>query len=955
MELWQQLEPAFDKMNAHAEEFCLHDGPPYANGHLHLGHALNKVLKDAVCKSQRLMGKHSVLRPGWDCHGLPIELAVEKALEGREVSGLELKQLCEEYARAWVQVQAGEFQQMGVLASYRTPYLTCHQDYEAGTLRVFGEMVRLGLVHRMKKTVPWCRGCHTSLATAEMEYAERKDPSLLVLFPLCGTSAAQLVEPFTAGERVSLCVFTTTPWTLPLNQAVAVHPTSKYALVRSQESGWLVVVWPLQPKLAARLEILDEPVCFWDAESLAACRAQPPWGASVPVVADHMVRPDTGTGAVHLAPGVGPEDYAAAMRHKLPVFCPVDAAGVYTSEAPLELAGRSVVEVNPVVRAHLEDAQLLVSWTTEQHEYPHCWRCKLPLLFRATEQYFVDLAASGLSDKACALLGSVQFQQEHQRATLERYVRGRSDWCLSRARVWGVPLPACHCTGCGELELSVELVELVAQQLGRVGVAGWDSAGAPSELLGRGCRKCGEALVWETDVLDVWFDSGCSYATLFGEGRPTDLYLEGEDQYRGWFQSSLLVAAAVQDTPPTHKFATHAFVVDHKGRKMSKSVGNVVKPFELHQQYPNVLSAPCTNPDVLRLWALNADFATNVKMSSEVVSAAATQYSKLRATLRFVLQNLRDFDPTELGCPPPLSELDRLTLRALHQMVQSVTHSWSQLDFAAGCQTVELFCRETLSKRYFVGSKPALYFLPAKHPTRRACQLTLSLVLHALLAVLSPSVSFLTEELWAVMPAVLKPADVLSVHLLPLPDTHSWLLEHMPEHDARELDQLEGTLERVRSTVHSHVDAACQGGVLLNQDQASCVVGFQPHEEPLAQRHLLGSEAQLCDYLGVASVRLVPMSELCGARVLVERAGSLRCQRCRRFVVLVESDERNLESALRADLCEGCAEVVGPEELERVLGQECDFCGAHGHVESECKLKAKADRKSAQQKKAKAV
>eukprot|EP00656_Telonema_subtile_P002602 TRINITY_DN11175_c0_g1_i3.p1 TRINITY_DN11175_c0_g1~~TRINITY_DN11175_c0_g1_i3.p1 ORF type:complete len:663 (+),score=171.67 TRINITY_DN11175_c0_g1_i3:1282-3270(+) len=658
-----------------------------------------------------------------------------------------------------------------------------------------------------------------------------------------------------------------------------------------------------------------------------------------------MVRPDTGTGAVHLAPGVGPEDYAAALRHNLEVFCPVDEAGVYTTQAPTELVGRCVADVKGTVRAHLETHELLASWETEMHDFPCCWRCKLPLLFRATEQYFVDLASSGLADKASAMLQGVEFQRAPERATLERYVHGRTDWCLSRARAWGVPLPACHCTSCGELELSSEVVELVAQQLETYGVSGWDPSCPPVELLGRGCLQCGEPLRWETDVLDVWFDSGSSHASVLGSDHPASLYLEGEDQYRGWFQSSLLVAAAVQETPPTRKFATHAFVVDHKGKKMSKSDGNVVQPFELHSQYPHVLPSPYTNPDVLRLWALNADFATNVKMSAEVVGAAATQYSKLRTTLRFLLQNLTDFDPAYTS--GDLSPLDLLALRSLHRMVEAVKLCWTQLDFAEACQTAELFCREVLSKRYFVGSKPTLYFLPSDHPHRRACQTTLWLALQALLGVLSPAVSFLTEELWGAMPDVLKPEPLRSVHLRPLPDTQRWLDEHMVDD---KLDAVDAMLDRVRCAVHARVDAATQNALVRNPDEASCVVGFLEHEASLAQQHVLGDHTRLCDYLGVAAVEFVPMSDMVEEEVTVQRAATARCQRCRRFVVVLGLGEDNLESALKGDLCEPCAEAVG-EELEQVMQQHCLFCGDHGHLESECKLKARQDRKNAKRNK----
>lgn len=861
---WKHLEEKFSNMNSSSDvEFVLHDGPPYANGHLHLGHVLNKVLKDAVCKWQRLSGRRCVLRPGWDCHGLPVELAVCKNLgvdAGAKLAPQDLRRRCHDYAAKWVDVQAKELQALGVLAAYDKRYLTMDPEYEAATLRAFGEFVEGGLVHRMMKTVPWCTQCQTSLATAEMEYESKTSPAVLVSFPLVGSGADMLSLNLVGGRNLCLCVYTTTPWTLPLNRAVAVRPDLYYVLVDMGSSCLLVVAEPREEDVRRQLSL---PLCSSSyprvsAESLATCEAVHPWESyrRVPVVMDFLVKSDKGTGCVHLAPGCGPEDYVAGMAHGLEVYCPLSPEGHYTTEAPSGLHGMLASETHALVAQALVNSGRLLDWKEVTHDYPHCWRCHSPLLFRATQQYFCDLA-TGLANAAAKETDQVDFYPSNaakmSAAKLRRYVYGRSDWCLSRRRAWGVPVPACLCGKCGHVELSKEVAEVAACHVADVGVVGWGQA-SPSQLLGRGCCQCGdpEALTWETDVLDVWFDSGVSHAAVLGNFK-ADLYLEGDDQYRGWFQASLLAAMVLRGDSPTRAFATHSFVVDEDGMKMSKSKGNVVAPFDLHHHYPSVLTWP--NPDVLRLWALSADYTTNVKMSEEVVKSAAVQYKKFRKTFCFLLQNLADFTLDDAVPLLSLSLVDKLVLQALDQTFTKVRNAFANFDTARACEALDLFCREQLSRRYFEGSKVTLYFSHTDSKQRRSCQTALWWVLRGLLSALAPLTSYLCEEVWEHMPLKLRWADAPSVHLLRFPDTGSlqYLLTHVPE-----LSQAGAVLEHLRSEVVAAVDQALKCGVLENTSQAQVTLSVTSFNDNVLVK-LSGSALSrtLCEYLSLSECVVV--------------------------------------------------------------------------------------------------
>ncbi len=723
-----------------AQRFVFHDGPPYANGNIHLGSAYNKILKDIACKSRRMMGMQVPVTPGWDCHGLPIEIKVTKESPG--LSGYELIKACRSYASHWVTVQKEQFKQLGVLMNWDQPYLTMNPRYEAKELEALGFFVKQGYIERSNKTVPWCSSCKTVLATAEIEYADRKDPSIYVLFPLSQESHNKFFAQIDA--PVNVAVWTTTPWTLPLNRAVLVKPETVYVLLNINGT-YVIVGSSLADDLCAMMEVEKKVVQEISSESLAGLQADHPFieNFQVPILEDEMVLTDEGTAFVHCAPGAGPQDYETGIKNKLAIFSPVGPDGRYTDDVQLkELKGMSVADGQIWVIKKLAQLGRLLHKKSIRHSYPHCWRCRNGLIFRATKQWFFSLEKNNLKQRTLEAAQSIATLPEKSINRLTSTIEGRLEWCISRQRVWGVPIPALICTECDETFISQEFVDKVATQVAQDGIEYWHEVSLEELTKGITCTCGSNAFKKEKDILDVWFDSGLShYAVLLNNpllGYPADLYLEGKDQHRGWFQSSLLTSMALEGDPAMRMIITHGYTVDAKGHKMSKSLGNVIAPPEIIEKI---------GTDGLRLWASSIDFSSDAIVSEILLKNVQEVFRKVRNTCRFLLSNLYDFDIDKDAVPlDEMRVIDQHALQELFEFDWEVINAYKNYDFTAVFHKFGEYASVDLSTFYFEIVKDTLYVEKADGHARRSVQTACWHILDTLTRLMAPIFSFTAEQ-----------------------------------------------------------------------------------------------------------------------------------------------------------------------------------------------------------------
>ncbi len=894
--------------------WILHDGPPYANGHIHLGHLLNKVLKDVIVKSRSMLGHNAVYVPGWDCHGLPIEHQVDKELGldtasndvRRAMDPLEKIGRCREYAARYIQIQREEFKRLGVFGDWKHPYVTMEPAYQATIVREFGRFVGRGIVYKGLKPVHWCMHCKTALAQAEVEYEEQRAPSVYVKFPV--KTAPEGLARALRGRRASLIIWTTTPWTLPANLAIAVHPGETYTAIE-MNGELLVVAGALAtsvlelPGVKGRAAVAEVEV---SGEALAGTVARHPWiDRDVAVVAADWVAMDTGTGLVHIAPGHGEEDYDLGKKVGLPIYNPVDDDGRFVPEVQ-HFAGLTVWEANPKIIEHLKQIGALVASVTLDHTYPHCWRCKNPTLFRATEQWFIALDKDGLRQRALdAIRNDVRWIPGWGEERIFNMVAHRPEWVISRQRVWGVPIVAFYCTACNALLLEERLVQHVAEimRTGH-GMDEWHAREAKDLLpAGTTCPKCGGASFRkETDILDVWFDSGCSHAAVL-ETRPdlrwpADMYLEGSDQHRGWFHSSLLEAVGTRDRPPYRSVLTHGFFVDGDGRKMSKSRGNSMAPEELIPKY---------GVEVLRLWVAAEDYTEDIRVSEEILDRLADAYRRIRNTCRFLLGALADFDPErDRVSYDQLDELDRWALLRLGELIARVRKAYEAYQFHVVFHSAHNFCAVDLSALYLDIIKDRLYVSAARDPRRRAAQTVCFEVLTALTRLLAPVLTFTADEVWSHIPGRGKPE---SVHLVTFPEERGeWV-------DARLGAEWERLLE-VRGEVSRALEAARQQGRIGKSVDAVLYVPSAPEEEwgPLLAAKGPGLLATLWNVSAVRLNERAPAGAVAyesqdipglALEVLPAQAlGWKKCLRCWNWSSRVGEDPAH------PDLCERCTPVV---------------------------------------------
>ena len=866
--------------NKNSKTYVLHDGPPYANGHIHMGHALNKILKDIIVKVKSMQGFYSPYVPGWDCHGLPIELQVDKNLgdNKEKIDILEKRKLCREYASEFVDIQREEFRRLGVFGDWLSPYLTLTNDYEGAIVGEFMKFVKGGYVYRGRKPVHWCPSCVTALAEAEVEYADKESPSIYVRFRAVDADVETFL-PELAGRKVFFVIWTTTPWTLPANLALAVNQDYEYAAVLSGEDVFIIAD-ELKEKLPLRGEVLLKV----KGEKLEGMRAEHPFvSRQSKVILGEFVTAVEGSGIVHIAPGHGEDDYEAGLKYGLDIYAPVDDKGRFTKAVP-EFEGQFVFKANDTIIETLKQKNGLMGVEKITHSYPHCWRCKKPVIFRATEQWFISMKENDLRQRCLSEIDRVRWIPAWGRDRIHGMVTNRPDWCISRQRSWGVPITVIKCGECGEFVNDHAVLDGIVKLVEANGSDIWFTKGA-EDLLPSGyrCGKCGHlAFVKELDILDVWFDSGVSHAAVLEKDErlswPGDMYLEGSDQHRGWFQSSLIASVGTKNAAPYRTVLTHGFVVDGQGKKMSKSLGNVVAPQDIIKK---------NGAEILRLWVSAEDYQDDIRISGEIIDRLVEAYRKIRNTARFLLGNLYDYDDRDHS--GDLLEIDRWAMSRLQGLVSKVTDAYERFEFHQVYHSVHNFCIVDMSAFYLDILKDRLYTFRADSPERRAGQWVMHQIVSVMTRLMAPVLSFTAEEIWGFMPG--KKEE--SVFLSPFPVAEERFLDQDLERRWTALislrDEVNKAIEMKRqerslgNSLEAHVTLyVAEGGRLqgLLKDYAD----FLTTLFIVSRAEMRTGTAPEGTYKGGVNVE----GDATGAdevqqeavSVLVERAAGKKCERC---------------------------------------------------------------------------
>ncbi len=913
---WEKMQ-AYDimvKSSGSQGRYVLHDGPPYANGHIHMGTALNKILKDIIIKSKNMQGFAAEYVPGWDCHGLPIELKVEHELgeKKKELPAHVVRKACRKYAEKWINTQRKEFKRLGVFGTWEAPYMSMDPAYEAATAHTLADVAATGNLTRSKKPIYWCCSCHTALAEAEVEYENHTSPSVFVRFPL-NDAGLEKILPQSSGKKNFVVIWTTTPWTLPDNMGVCLHPDFEYALVEAGGDNYI---------LAKELVENCASTFGWESYTIVAeCQGSalvglqathPFYDRPSPIILGHHVTLEAGTGCVHTAPGHGREDYDVGLKYGLEVYSPLDDAGRFLDSVEF-FAGLNVFEANPKVIEKLEEVGNLLQGSKLSHSYPHCWRCKKPVIFRATTQWFIGMEKNDLRKRSLdAIRQKVEWIPSWGEERIYNMIEARPDWCISRQRQWGVPIMALLCESCGDAWQDSTWMHAMADRFAKhsTGCDYWYEADL-ADIVPEGltCAKCG-GTHWkrETDILDVWFDSGTSFAAVAEKrpelGFPTDLYLEGSDQHRGWFHSSLLASMATRQVPPYKAVLTHGYVVDGKGFKMSKSIGNVIAPQELIDKF---------GAEIIRLWVSSVDYREDIRISDEILSRLVDAYRRIRNTCRYLLGNIKDLTAENLLEPSQMDALDRQALDVVARAHMRMQDAYASFEFHKIFHTLHNICATDLSATYLDIIKDRLYASGTTSQERRSAQSALWYILSLLLRDMAPIMSFTAEEVCDYIPEGLRKAagahaeSVFALPALTKEDVEKFLLDEETLQKWATLYEVRGAITRAieplrkDGTVGHSLDTRVQ--VFVSEDKLAALTDLQ-----VDLRAISIVSQYILKPLAEAPADAISFEDVQNIAITVEKAQGEKCERC-----WIYSTELGTDPA-HATLCPRCTAVMKSAE-----------------------------------------
>jgi isoleucyl-tRNA synthetase len=875
------------KKNAKAPKYILHDGPPYPNGDIHLGHALNKILKDIVVKYKSMKGFSAPYVPGWDCHGLPIETQLIKEIgdKRKDMSIPEFRQHCKEYALKYVDLQRTEFKRLGVFGEWDKPYLTIDHAYEEKIVELFGILAEKGYIYRGLKPIHWCPVCETALAEAEIEYEDEKSPSIYVKFKVIDPKSIPVDKKSPVAslkEPVFFVIWTTTPWTLPANVAIAAHPDYEYVFLRSGNEIFVVAEGLLED-FVRRLELKEHKIVDkTKGKLLEGIVARHPFvERDVMLVLDEYVTLEQGTGLVHIAPGHGEEDYQVGLKYKLPIVMPVDEKGHFDNTVPDFIRGKHYDASNKLITQRMEKDGTLLKLEFMKHPYPHCWRCKKPVIFRATEQWFISVDHKGMRQEALKAIGNTKWFPAWGENRIRGMVETRPDWCISRQRSWGVPIPAFYCKKCKKPQMTGVFNKAIRDLVCEHGTNGWFEKEA-RDILPKGskCPACGGTeFDKESDILDVWFESGSSHAAVLeqtpGHTWPADLYLEGSDQHRGWFQTSLLLGIGYKGKAPFKAVLTHGFTIDDKGKKMSKSLGNVISPQDVVKEY---------GADILRLWVASTDFRNDMAASQNILKQVGEAYTKIRNTCRFLISNLYDYREHLAVDYPKLLEIDRWILLRLHRLIERVIRAYDEFEFHVVYHKLYDFCVNDLSAYYLDMSKDRLYCGGKKSHERRSAQTAMHEILLALIKLMAPILSFTAEDIYRYVPSLAERDTSIFLHDLPRPDK---------KYLDKKLEARWEKILKLKEEVYRELEAVRAKKEISSSLEALVEIGTTGREWV----------REVKDILPVAMI--VSQVELLeGDKIVVRHADGKKCVRCWMWSESVGKDKKH------STLCDRCAKVV---------------------------------------------